>query len=139
MIKTVVSFFAMGIFAAFLLQNILSCKHNSGVTSPDTTTPPTNVDIAKIEDGAKSTETAFKTGDPQKVLALVTDDAKNLYSSGISKLKQIQLINLGKAIEQRTLISYSSLYAEYKYTKDGVTYNLAFALQSDGSWKLMRL
>jgi len=141
MTKTIISYFVFGLFTAFLLQNFLSCKHNSGVTSPDSSipTPSNTVDITKIEDGAKTAETALKTGDPQKVLTIMTDDSKNIYTSGISLLNKSQLINLGNAISQRTLTSYNALYAEYKYTKDGITYNLALALQSDGSWKLMRL
>ena len=131
-------YFIIGLSAAFVLHISGSCSKDSSnpVTPSDNTD---NVDVGKIDEGAKSVETAFLTGESQKVINLLTDDAKTLYSEDLAKVNKTELIKLGESLKTRQLDVYTDMYAEYKYTKDGIEYTIAFARKDETTWKLMRL
>ncbi|MFH0990914.1 MAG: hypothetical protein V1799_12945 [bacterium] len=129
-------FFFIGIIVAATLHGGWSCKHKDNPVADEPV-----VDAAtqkQIEDGATSVQEALKTGDAQKVLATLTESAKSTYSQGITALNKDDLIKLGQSLQSKQLILYGDLYAEYKYTFNGVEYSIGLARQADNSWKLMR-
>jgi len=133
----IVKYFFIGLAAAFLLHLSGSCnKDRSNPIAPDNNDD--NAEIAIIEEGAKSAETAFLSGDVNSIKNIFTDDAKELYGTDISQIDKNHFIKLGEALKTKELKVYTGLYAEYDYTKDGITYTFAMAKQEDGSWKLMR-
>lgn len=130
-------YFLSGFLVALLVVMIFSCKKaENPVESQEGGV--TNVDVKKIDEGAKASEDAFKSGSPQEVISILTDDAKTELSTAITKLNSSQLKSLGVALESKKLDVYGELYAEYSYVKGGVTYTIAYARQQDGTWKLMR-
>lgn len=131
-------YFILGLSFAFLIHISGSCsKDSSSPVGPDNNN--NNTDIGKINEGAEAVEAAFLTGDPQKVINLLTENAKVLLSDGLTKVNKNELIELGESLKTRELDVYSDMYAEYSYTKDGIEYTIAFAHQFDDTWKLMRL
>jgi hypothetical protein len=103
------------------------------------TVNPDNGKVGKIYEGAKAIETAFISGDVISIINILTDNAKELYSADLSQVKKSYLVKFGEAFKTRVLKVYSDLYAEFNYTKDGIVFSIAMAIQEDGSWKLMRL
>ena len=127
----VLKYFFVGIAIAFLVHASGSCRKDSYNQNDDAI-------VGKINDGAKSAEAAFISGDPAAIESIMTDAAKELYGTDLPQIDKEELISLGKALKNRELKVYSDLYAEFNYTKDGVEYSIAMAQQEDGSWKLMR-
>jgi hypothetical protein len=133
-----VKYFLLGLSFAFIIHISGSCsKDSSSPVGPDNNN--TNVDVTKINDGAKAVETAFLSGDPQQINNLLTENAKVGIGDEITNANTNDLIKLGEALKTRELDVYTDSYAEYSYTKDGVEYTIAFAHQLDDTWKLMRL
>lgn len=129
-------YFLLGIIFAFLMQIYSSCSKND--SNPVEPGPEPDVDVSKIEEGAANAETAFASGEAQNVLNQLTDETKSLIGNGLSKVRKADLVELGNALKSRELVVYSDMYAEYKYTKDGVEYTVAFARKDENTWKLQR-
>ena len=127
----VLKYFFLGLSIAFLIHASDSCRK-------DPITPVDTVDVGKINDGAKLVETAFLSGDSTNIKNVLTDNARELYGADLPAINKNNLIKLGESLKTKELKVYSDMYAEYNYTKDGVTYSFAMARQQDGSWKLMR-
>jgi len=129
-------YFLFGFFFIAVIQYFGSCNKSSNPV--DNTLPPSSVDVTKINDGAKTAENAFITGDPQQVTNILTEDSKTLYKDDLGKISKEVLIAIGNAMKTRKLDTYSEQYAEFSFQKDGETFTVAFARQADDSWKLMR-
>jgi hypothetical protein len=128
-------YFIVGVFIAFLIHSSGSCRKDD----PEPDGPAIEqVDVGKIDQGAKSVETAFTSGDAASIKNILTDDAKELYGNDLPKIDKNSLIKLGEALKSRKIKVYTDMYAEYEYAKDGITYSIAMARKEDGSWKLMR-
>ena len=127
----VLKYIVFGFAFAFFLHASDSCKK-------DPVIPDDTVDVGKINDGAKAVETAFISGDVNSIKNVLTGDATALYGTDLPQINKDQLIKLGEALKTKELVVYTGMYAEYNYTKNGVTYSFAMARQDDGSWKLMR-
>jgi len=133
----ILKYFILGISIAFLINMSGSCsKDNDDSDIPDI--PGNDIEIPKINEGAKAVETAFISGDVNAIKGILTDNAEELYGTGLTQVNKNHLVKLGEALKSRNLKVNSDLYAEYNYTKDGITYTIAMAKQDDGSWKLMR-
>lgn len=131
-------YFVFGILIAFSIHIISSCSKSNSPTEPESTNPPAAVDEKKIEEGAKAAEDALKTGDVQKVLSTLSEDAKTFYGTQLNSAAKEELIKIGEALNSKSIVVYTESYAEYKYTKDGQEYSIALSRQVDGTWKLMR-
>ena len=127
----VLKYFFIGLTIAFLIHASDSCRK-------DPITPDDTVDVGKISDGAKLVEAAFLSGDSTNIKNVLTDNARELYGADLPTISKDNLIKLGESLKTKELSVYSDMYAEYNYTKDGVTYTFALARQDDDSWKLMR-
>ena len=127
----VLKYFVLGLSIAFFIHASDSCKK-------DPVIPDDTVDVGEINDGAKLVETAFLSGDSTNIKNVLTDNARDLYGADLPTISKDNLIKLGESLKTKELSVYSDMYAEYNYTKDGVTYSFALARQDDGSWKLMR-
>jgi len=130
-------YFIFGISIAFLIHFTGSCNKDDKAPD-DNPGGNTYVDAGKINEGAKSVETAFIGGDATSIKSILTDDAKAFYGTDLSQIEKTNFIELGEALKTRKLKVYTDLYAEYTYTMNGVEFSMAMARQEDGSWKLMR-
>ncbi len=128
--------FMLGAITIAVLHLLATCSEGDGGSGP-VDNPPSTIDITAINNGAQAVEDAFATGDPQKVAETLTEEAKSFYADKLDEI-QDRMAAFSKAIQSRTLKTYSEYYAEYSYTDNGSSYTLSLALQEDGAWKLMR-
>lgn len=127
-------YFMTGVLLALLLHCGGSCLKDSYNNDSN----PTDVDVSMINDGAKLVQTAFASGDVNKIKGTLTADALQKYGSELDKTDPDQFTKLGASLKTRNLDVHSNLYAEYSYTHQGVTFTFSMARQKDESWKLMR-
>lgn len=128
-------YFVLGIFIGMLVHSSGSCRKDD--LEPEVPVSE-KIDVGKINDGAKTVETAFQSGELLEIKKIMTDTALELYGTDLSSVDKTNLKKLGEALKTRKIKVYTDLYAEYEYTKDGMAYTIALARQEDGSWKLMR-
>lgn len=130
----ILRFFIFGFVTAAIINflPLSGCK-----TTPSNPADNNDTDVSKINAGAKLVEEAFLSGDTTKLINLLTETAKKSYSSSMKDI-QPKMVQFGNIFKTRVLDAYSKLYAEYSYAYDNKTFTVAFALQDDGTWKLMR-
>lgn len=128
-------YFIIGVLFGLLIHSSGSCRKDDPIPEgPEIE----KVDVGKIDIGAKTVETAFLNGDLLEIKKTMTDAALEYYGTELSSVNKSSLKKLGEALKNRKIKVYTDLYAEYEYTKDGITFTIAMARQEDGSWKLMR-
>lgn len=137
-IYTSIKYYLLGLMIAFNFHLITNCSKKSSPSEPIIDTPNNPAIEKKIEEGAKNVESAFKSGDLQKINSTLSDDASKIFADVLNKASKDDLVKIGEALTNKTLLIYTESYAEYKYTKDSQEYTIALARQIDGSWKLMR-
>jgi hypothetical protein len=125
--------FVFGFLAIAAVHLVTTCSQEGG-TEPD---PKPTIDVERIHQGAQAVETAFRSGSPDAVRALLTEEALAQYSSELDAISD-KMPAFAEAIAGRELQAYSECYAEYRYTANGTTYSFALAAQEDGGWKLLR-
>ena len=128
-------YFIIGILMGLLVHSSGSCRKDD--PAPEDPIAE-KVDVGKIDDGAKTVEAAFLNGEVLEIKKIMTDAALEFYGPDLSSVNKTNLKKLGDALKTRKIKVYTDLYAEYEYTKDGITFTIAMAKQEDGSWKLMR-
>jgi len=128
-------YFIIGVLFGLLIHSSGSCRKDDPIPEGPT---EEKVDVSKIDLGVKTAETAFQSGDVLEIKKIMTDAALELYGSDLSTVSKTNLKKLGEALKTSKIKVYTDLYAEYEYTKDGITFTIAMARQEDGSWKLMR-
>lgn len=128
-----------GLLLAFILHNFSSCKKNESNPVEQNSTNPLETEVIQdLEDDAKKTETAFKSGNVAEVKKVISESANSIYGTDLESAKP-KFNSFAEALKNKKLISYSELYAEYQITVDGKSYFVSFAKQSDsGDWKLIR-
>ncbi|MBE0642556.1 MAG: hypothetical protein IH600_00575, partial [Bacteroidetes bacterium] len=95
------------------------------------------VNVEKIHEAAQRIEDAFRSGDADAVLAVLTEQAQLQYGEELGNITA-KLPEFADAIKSRQLAGYSEYYAEYSYESGGQTYTFALAMQDRDDWKLMR-
>jgi hypothetical protein len=123
--------FVSGFAIAAALHWVLVTSCGAGPKSP------TTVDVTKINEGAARVEAAFTSGDPARVQALLTDQARANYGDDLSRIDPAQLRAFGEDFKHRTLDGYGSRSAQFSFPWKGTVYTVALALADDGSYQLM--
>jgi hypothetical protein len=122
-----------GIIAAALIHMMMASSCLDQLTGPDDAS-----DVkAKIEEGATKAEEAFLSGDTTALKAILTPTALTFYEGEYSNIQTV-MVQIGAAMKNRKLEANSEQYAEYSIDHQGQQFMMTFALQDDGSWKLIR-
>jgi hypothetical protein len=115
--------------------SLYSTCASSGGGGGGTDPPPT--ETAELKAAANKIESAFLSGNSQKLLAVMTDEAKEFYKEDTDNIKKM-MVAYGNVFKNRKLIFASDNYAEYEIAVNGKNLTAALAKKEDGSWKLMR-
>jgi hypothetical protein len=126
--------FLAGFLTLGLLHFFVTCSQDDSGVNPDPVNP---VNVEDIHKGAKNVEDAFRAADPDRVSAILTEEAQSMYDGDLEQF-QPRMTEFADAITTRQLTAYSALYAEFQYTAGTRTLSFALAAQDDGDWKLMR-
>lgn len=129
----------LGAISAFMIHNFTSCKKNESNPVEQYPSNPTEKEvILDLEDDAKKTESAFKSGSITEVKKVISESAISIYGNDLENVKP-KFNSFAEALKNKKLISYSELYAEYQITIEGKSYFVSFAKQTEnGDWKLIR-
>ncbi len=131
-------FLSSGFLLALLLHLCMQCENslsNYGENPDDATL---EIDIKGMEKGADNAEAAFLSGDPDKVVEMLSEDSKGYYGEQVRAIPTNVLIALGEALKNRVHTVKSSTYAEFEYTDQGETYSIALNLEEENNWKIIR-
>jgi len=91
-----------------------------------------------LKNSTKEVEDAFSKGDILLLKQQLTESAQIQYNDILEQI-QPYMKDYAKAFEKRKLIVSTDVYKEYEFSDNsGEKYSAAFALQPDGSWKLVR-
>lgn len=126
--------FIAGFLTLAVLHVCVTCSEDDSGTQP-TTDPTVNVD--KIHEAAQRVEDAFRTGIPDSVRSVLTEEALVQYDEDLAGIAA-EMPGFADAIAARRLVAYTSCYAEYAYDVEGRTLSFAMAGQDEDDWKLMR-
>jgi len=126
--------FIAGFLTLAVLHVCVTCSEDDSGTQP-TTEPTVNVD--KIHEAAQRVEDAFRTGIPDSVRSVLTEEAGEQYAAFLPEITG-EMPTFADVISSRRLVSYTSCYAEYAYDVEGRTLSFAMAGQDEDDWKLMR-
>lgn len=98
-----------------------------------------SMDTRGMNRGAKDAEKAFLSGDPEEVLQLMSTESQAFFGDQLRKISSSELEAMGNAFKNREMTVKSSTYAEFEFEEGGITFSIALGLQSDESWKIIRL
>ena len=123
----------------FISAALAACGGGGGGSGDDATGggSPSPGETAAMADAASDVEDAFLSGDPEQVLGVLSAEASAFYHDDIDAIEP-QMVDFGNDFKSRELIYATENYAEYAFTSGNETFTVAFSLQEDGSWKLMR-
>ncbi|MBN1448274.1 MAG: hypothetical protein JXA28_10125 [Bacteroidetes bacterium] len=130
----VIRAFAAGFLTLAVLHVCVTCSEDESGTQPS---PQPTVNVEKIHEAAQRIEDAFRSADPEAVLAVMTEQAQERYAGELGDVID-QLPAFADAIRSRQLVGYAEYYAEYSYASEGRSLTFALALQDEDDWKLMR-
>jgi hypothetical protein len=125
--------FLIGFFLAFLLIGLTNCPQENSTGPIDDPA----VETAPMKQYNEKVITAFQSGDKQKVVDLMYDEYKDIYSSQLDSDPQ-KMQNFANALEKRKIIFANAFYAEYEVEIDGQIFTIAYSNTGDGNWKLQR-
>jgi len=120
------------ILAASLLPR---CSKDYSPSAPDGSGGLT--ESATMKQLSENLIVALKAEDKTKVLDLVAPEYKTILADELNA-SSASMAAFGSAMEKRTLVSASALYAEYEVVVQGQTYEIAFGQCGDGKWQLVR-
>lgn len=99
---------------------------------------PTFVEGKAIKKAAEFVEEAFANGDVASLKQQLSESAQIKYGDVFEQIQPF-MKNYAEAFKKRKLISSTEVYKVYEFSAGtGENYSAAFALQPDGSWKLVR-
>jgi hypothetical protein len=130
------TYFLIGFFLIAIAHLTIKCE--------DFTEPPDDnneivIDETLVNDAVKAVETAFITGDAENVLEYLSVEGLETYSDLITGSSEEDLKAFGEGIKNRELSVISEKYAEFDFPVDGIKYSIAFTVDEEGNWKIMRL
>ena len=111
--------------------------HQDDVDPPQP--PDITLDLEKANKTAEDVEQAFASGDYTKVLPFMASLALDRSQSDLEAAHPDQLKQFAIDFDQRSIVGYGDELIEYQFTWDGLHYTVDFAIQEDGSFKIIRL
>lgn len=121
----------LGILAAGLIHLLLSASCFDNLVNPK------KDDVEqRIKESITKVEQAFLSGDTTELKNVLTPTAQKFYADEFENIHQI-MQKLGNAMKDRKITLRTENYAEVMVNYEGQEFLMTFALQDDGSWKLM--
>jgi len=140
--KKVVKWIQYGLFGFVCAFAIHSMPLSSCSKDDDPDPPIDNVvllDLEKANQTAEDLEKAFESGDVALVLPYLTDQAKSRSQEDLENVSPDVLIQFATDFNNRSIVGYGDEFIEYEFDWNGIPYTVDFALQEDGSLKIIRL
>jgi len=134
--KNLLKMYVLGFIVAMFLNMNTTCKKDDNPVEPAEVTPPAN-ETAEMTNLSDSLTSAFKSVDKTRILNCVSDECKATLQEELNNTTA-DIAAFGAALEKRTLIYSSELYAEYEVEVNGQKYNVAYANCGDSKWKVVR-
>ncbi|RJP62395.1 MAG: hypothetical protein C4539_18180 [Ignavibacteriales bacterium] len=128
--------YVLGFIIAMFLNMNSTCKKDDNPVEPAEVTPPAN-ETTEMTNLSDSLISAFKSIDKTRILNCVSDECKATLQEELNNTTA-DIAAFGSALEKRTLIYTSELYAEYEVEVNGQKYNVAYANCGDSKWKVVR-
>lgn len=142
LLKSNFSLFTAGFMLALVVHLAYNCQTKE-VLQPPTVEPPVVtppvVNPDKMLDGLTKAGDAFITGQIASIQTVFSEDAFPLYKDLLSAQAPEKLKSYGSALKLSKLKNSSAIYAEFEFTEDKLTFTVAFALQNDNTWKIVRI
>lgn len=134
--KNLLKMYVLGFIVAMFLNMNTTCKKDDNPVEPAEVTPPAN-ETKEMTNLSDSLISAFKSIDKTRILNCVSDECKATLQEELNNTTA-DIAAFGSALEKRTLIYSSELYAEYEVEVNGQKYNVAYANCGDSKWKVVR-
>jgi hypothetical protein len=125
-------------FLASLLVHSFPVGCNKDDHDPPQEPTPT-LDLNKANKAAEDVELAFATGDFTKVLPFMATVALERSKTDLEAADPEQLKQFAIDFNMRSVIGHGDEFIEYQFNWNGIPYTVDFAVQEDGSIKIIRL
>ena len=127
----------LGFFGAFLIHAIPMGCHKDKIDPPQQPNAP--LDLEKANKAAEDAEQAFASGDYTKVLPYMASVALDRSQADLQEADPERLKQFARDFDQRSVLGYGDELIEYQFNWNGLPYTVDFAIQEDGSFKIIRL
>ncbi len=114
----------------------ISCGGGGGGNSDGSGNTDTT-ETKALKTAVTESEDAFLSGEPDKVLAVLSQESAAFYTDDIDSISS-KMVSFGNDFKSRKLVYASDNYAEYEFSANDKTYTVTFSCQEDGTWKLTR-
>ena len=128
-----------GFVFAFMihLMPVIGCGKDEEDPIPED--PITTLDLVKANKAAEEVEQAFATGDAAKIMPFMAPAALTRSMEDIQNASPTVLKQFAVDFNNRTELGHGDEIIEYSFNWNGQAYTVDFALQDDGSIKIIRL
>lgn len=134
--RNILKMYLLGFVLALLINLNSTCKKSENPVEPSDNTPVAN-ETTEMKSLSDSLITAFKASDKTKILNCVSSESKAMLEEELNNTNA-DISAFGIALENRTLIFSSELFAEYEVEVNGQKYSIAYANCGDNNWKVVR-
>jgi hypothetical protein len=114
----------------------------SSCSKEDDPDPEENIvtlDLEKANQTAEEVEKAFESGDVTLVLPYLTQQAKLRSQEDLENASKEVLMQFASDFNNRSIVGFGDEFIEYEFDWNGIPYTVDFAIQEDGSLKIIRL
>jgi len=131
--------------AGFLFALIIHSNPFSGCSpdndmDPDPSDPDAELlDVNAAKRSAEALEKAFTDADVEQILDMMTPLAVARSGDDITNADPERLKQFASDFNDRKIAGYGTEFIEFSFQLEGVPYTVDFALQEDGSFKVIRL
>lgn len=127
----------LGFITAFLIHAIpVGCNKDE---EPPVDDPTTTLDLTKANKAAEDAEQAFASGEVAKILPFMAPVALERSQLDLEAADAALLKQFAKDFNNRSVVGYGDEFIEYQFDWNGLPYTVDFAIQEDGSIKIIRL
>ncbi|MBL0081864.1 MAG: hypothetical protein IPP37_05300 [Saprospiraceae bacterium] len=127
----------LGFITAFLIHAIpVGCNKDE---EPPVEDPTSTLDLTKANKAAGDAEQAFASGEVAKILPRMAPVALERSQLDLEAADAALLKQFAKDFNNRSVVGYGDEFIEYQFDWNGLPYTVDFAIQEDGSIKIIRL
>lgn len=106
---------------------------------PPVEDPTSTLDLTKANKAAEDAEQAFASGEVAKILPFMAPVAQQRSQLDLEAADAALLKQFAKDFNNRSVVGYGDEFIEYQFDWNGLPYTVDFAIQEDGSIKIIRL
>jgi hypothetical protein len=131
----------LGFFFALMIHTLPlhGCSKDEDPEEDEPIENQHTLDLNKADDTAEEVEKAFESGDVSLILPYLSEQAivrskEDLENASTEMLKQFAI-----DFNDREIAGFGDEFIEYEFDWGGIPYTVDFAIQEDGSIKIIRL